>query len=394
MSANPNPRGPESLETPSALLATDPPARVARWTAWLLLAVSAAAAGFVTLVQLPEVVSASFVLEAADGTDPIQAPLAGEVDAVRVSEGQPVQAGQELFTLRSDEIRNWQEQFSRSREDQRALADRGTTLEETHKAELAITDAEIEQADREVKFREKYLTTSRDFLRRERELAEGGFVSQVDLLRYELDTAGAEKDLVVGEKAKQQLTLERQKLTTARVRQRTDERAEGQRLVLRITTLESELANCTGAVKSVRAPYDAVVLSLRQRNAGSVVAAGAELCQLARTASPPVARLSLPESSLHRLRSGQPLRLRYDAFPYQRYGSVPATLEWLSPAAVPGPNGATFQAKCRFLPARADSWIQPKVGMRGEARIVVGRRTVLQQILEPLHRLRERVAEG
>jgi multidrug efflux pump subunit AcrA (membrane-fusion protein) len=107
-----------------------------------------------------------------------------------------------------------------------------------------------------------------------------------------------------------------------------------------------------------------------------------------------VARPTLPEKALPRLRSGQTLRLRYDAYPYQRYGSVPATLEWLSPAAISGANGATFQARCKFQPAQTSGWIQPRVGMRGEARILVGRRTVLQRALEPLRMLRERLTVG
>ena len=390
----PTPQTPAAFDQPSGLLPRDPPARVARWTAWLLLGVAAAAVAFASLVALPDVVSASFILEAAEGADPIQAPLAAEVAAVRVREGQEVKAGEELFALRSDEIRHWQTQLSHAHEDQRALAERVTKLEEAQTEQLAITDAEIAQVDREVKFREKYLETSKDFLRREEVLAADGLVAQVERIRYQLETAGAEKDLVLGEKSKQQVVLERQKLLTARARQRTDEQAEEQKLKVQIATLENELVDCTGAVKSIRAPYDAVVLSLRQRNAGSVVAAGAELCQLAHPDPQPVARVTLPERGLSQLRPGQLVRLRYEAFPYQRYGSVTATLEWLSPAAVPGPNGSTFQAKCQFLPAQASSRIKPKVGMRGEAHILVGRRTLVQKALEPLRVLRERLASG
>jgi len=216
----------------------------------------------------------------------------------------------------------------------------------------------------------------------------------VELIRYGLETAGAEKDLALGEKARQQVVLERQKLVTVRARQRTDERSEAEKLKVQISTLESELVNCTGAVKSIRAPYDGVVLSVRQRTSGNVVAAGTELCQLARSDAQPVACLTLPQSSLPRLHSGQPVRLRYEAYPYQRYGAVAARIEWLSPAAVPGPNGPTFQARCQFQPAEGRAWIKPKVGMRGDARIVVGRRTVIQKALEPLRILRENLTAG
>jgi multidrug efflux pump subunit AcrA (membrane-fusion protein) len=384
----------ELLENEPALLPADPPARVARWTAWLLLGLFAAAIAFAGLVRLPEVVSATFVLEPEEGADPIQAPIAAEVAAVRVREGQEVKAGEELFRLRSDEILAWQARLSQLKHDQQTLQDRVRKLDEAHTAQLAIKDAEIVQAEREVAFRQKYFETSKDLLRRAKTLAEDKLLSQVELMREELATAQAEKDLVLGEKSKQQTLLQRQELDTARARARIDEVAEAEKLKLLIATLERQLENCTGDVKFIRAPYDAVVLSLRQRNAGGVVVIGAQLCQLARAGARPLPRLTLPEAGMSRLRPGQPVRLRHEAYPYQRYGSVPATLVWISPAAVEGPSGTTFIATCRIEPVPQAALVKPKVGMRGEARILTGRRTLFERVLEPLRVLRERMTAG
>ena len=383
-----------SLEEESPLLPVDPPARIARWTAWLVLMCFVGAVAFACLVKLPEVVSASFVLDPEEGADPIQAPLAGELAAVRVREGQEVKASEELFALRSDEIRSWQTRLGQLQQDQHALKDRTRKLDEAHAAELSIKDAEIVQAEREVSFREKYFETSKDFLRRVQSLAADKLLSQMELMREELKVAEAEKDVVLGEKAKQQANLQRQGLETARARQRIDEAAEAEKLKLQIATLERQLGDCTGDVKSVRAPYDAVVVSLKQRNAGSMVGTGAELCQLARADARPLARVTLPESGLSRLQPGQRLRLRYEAYPYQRYGSVPATLVWISPAAVAGLNGSVFQATCKLETAPGHSLVKPKVGMRGEARILVGRRTLFEKLLEPLRMLREKAVAG
>jgi multidrug efflux pump subunit AcrA (membrane-fusion protein) len=383
-----------SLEEPSPLLPADPAARAARWTAWLLLGVASGAVAVVCLLKLPEVVSASFVLEPESGADPIQAPLAGEVAAVRVHDGQEVKTGDELFTLRSDEIRNWQARLGQLQEDARALAQRAGKLEEAHAAELAIKDAEIAQTGREIQFRQRYFDTSQEFLRRSWFLAIDGLVSEIEFLRDELRTAEAEKDLAVGDKSKQQLMLQRQELQTARGRERIEEAALAEKLKIQIRALEQQLGDCMGEVKKVKAPYDAVVLSLKQRNVGSVVATGAELCQLAPASARPVARLTLPPSGLPRLRAGQQVRLRYDAYPYQRYGSLDAELTWISPATVVGPNGPTFQATGELQPVPGVSLIRPKVGMRGEARILVGRRTILDKVLEPLRMLRERAITG
>jgi membrane fusion protein len=380
------------LDEPSALLPTDPPARVARFTGWLLLAVFAAVAAFASLMKLPETVQAPFVLVPEDGSDPIQAPLAAEVAAVRVREGQAVKAGDELFSLRSDEIRNRQTRLRQLQEDQHALEDRIKKLDEAHTAELSIKDAEIAQAEREVVFRQKHSDTSNDFLQRAQALAKDGLISQVELLNHELAAAASEKDLVLGEKGKQQLELQRQGLVTARARQRTEETAEAEKTKMQIALLKQQLENCVGDVKAVRAPYDAVVLSVNQRNAGNVVAAGTELCQLARAGARPRVRLILTETGVPRLKPGQQVRLRFEAFPYQRYGSAPARLEWISPAAVSGLNGSGFLAAASMESEGKNPKLKPQVGMRGEARILVGRRSLMEKIFEPLRMLRENVA--
>lgn len=379
------------LDKPSSLLPVHPPARVARWTGWLLLAVAAAAALFACVMKLPEVVLSPFVLVPEEGADPIQAPLAAEVAGLSVHEGQRVRAGEELFRLRSNDIRNWQTSLHQFQQEQLSLAGRSKKLEEAHTNELAINDSETVQAGREIGFREKFRDASSNFLAADQTLARGGIVSQFDIIREELAVASSEKELALGQKEKQQLLLQRLELETARSRERIEEAAEQEKLQTQIATLQQQLEHCAGDVKSVCAPYDAIVLSVSQRNAGNVVAVGTELCQLARAGSRPIVRLFLPETGLPRLTVGQPLQLRLIAFPYQRYGSLQAQLGWISPAAVNGPGGPSFEARATILPSGAQEKIKPGIGMRGEARIIVGRRTLLEEALEPFRMMRENV---
>lgn len=381
----------EALDRPAPFLPNDPPSRVARWTGWLLLAAAASACVFAGVLRLPDVVTAPFLLAPENGTDPIQAPLAAEIATVRVHDGQSVHAGDELFTLRSDDIRNWQTRLRALREDQHSLAERGKRLEEAHTAELAIKDTEITQAEREVDFRAKYRDASSNFLAADQELGKMGVVSHFEIVRNELDLASAEKELVLGEKSRQQFLLQRTELEATRARERVEETGEAEKLKGEISTLERQLDHCTGDVKSVCAPYDAFVLSVRQHNAGNMVASGAELCQLARADSRAIVRLFLPEAGLPRLQTGQRVQLRFVAFPYQRYGAVQARLDWISQAAVNTPSGSTFEATATLLPDGPNVRINPSIGMSGEARIVVGHRTLLQKTLETFQTLRDNV---
>lgn len=380
----------EPLDQPSGLLPTDPPARGLRWAGWLLLALALAAAIFAAAFRLPETVVAPFVLVPADGEDPVQAPLAGELAVVRVQQGQVVQAGDELFRLRSDEIRNARSRIQQSTEDRRALQERGRRLDEAHRAELAIKDAEIDQAERELGFRDRHLETIRDLVRRSEQLAALGSVSPVELLGHKLDEAESQKNRAVTEKLVQQLNFQRQELVAARARVRSDEAAEGEKLRVQIAALEEQLQDSTGDLKSVRAPFAAVVLQVAQRTPGGVVFAGTELCQLARLDARPRARLLLPETGVPRLARGQVARLFFESYPYQRHGTVAADISWISPAAITVGGERHFAAFAE-LRAPPTPGVTLRVGMGGEARVLVGRQTLVERAFEPLRGLRERL---
>jgi membrane fusion protein len=98
----------------------------------------------------------------------------------------------------------------------------------------------------------------------------------------------------------------------------------------------------------------------------------------------PSVRLTVAESAFARLKVGQEVRLRYNAYPYQRYGSAAATLDRISPVAVDRAEGSALPATGILNAGPAGHIVEPQPGMRGEARIVIGRRTLLQKVLEPL----------
>src|SRR4030088_1778607 len=109
----------QKLESESEMLPQDPPARIIRGVAWLLIAIFVTGMIAAITVHLPETVSAPFVLVPQNGADPIQSSRLAVVSSVKVAEGETVKAGQELFVLRSDEIRGLSTQANTVREDLR-----------------------------------------------------------------------------------------------------------------------------------------------------------------------------------------------------------------------------------------------------------------------------------
>src|ERR1043165_9909350 len=109
MSLFSNQRG--TIDTESEMLPQDPPPWIIRSLAWVLLGAFLFAALFAVIMRLPETVRYPFVLVPAKGADPIQSPRQAVISKITASEGQAVKAGEELFGLRSDEIRDWDTQL-------------------------------------------------------------------------------------------------------------------------------------------------------------------------------------------------------------------------------------------------------------------------------------------
>src|SRR5206468_8457112 len=371
-----------SLDVESEMLPQEPPPWIIRSTAWLLLAAFLFALLVAIVMRLPETVHCKFVLIPATGADPIQSPRQAIISHVAVEEGQPVKAGEELFVLRSDEIRGWDMQFKTLSEDLHTKEDSLTRFEVAYASQLEIKKAEIEQAKSEVKFRENHAATSRDLVARMEKLAKQGGASEIDLVKLKLDLAGSEKDLSVAQRSLQQANLDRERIETEHARQRGEQQAEIEKLKMHLSALKTDLENTNQNLLTIRSPYEGIITSVDYRTIGSVVQQGQVLCQLAPKDVKPKARMTLSEAGLAKLAVAQRVRYFFEAFPYQRYGTVTGKLDWISPSAVTGADGSHFIALGLLdryeISPRAGQVLPLRVGMRGDARIIVGGRTLIE----------------
>ncbi len=386
-----------SIDVESKMAPQEPPPWIIRSTAWLLMAAFLFALLIAIVMRLPESVRCPFVLVPATGADPIQAPHQAVISHVAVSEGQTVKSGEELFVLRSDEIRGWDTQFRTLTEDLRNKEESLTESDTAYAAQVNIKRAEIEQAKSEVKFRENHAKTSRELVTRMEKLAEKGGISEVDLIKLKLDLAGSEKDFSVAQRTVQQVNLDRERMETERQRQRGEQLADIEKLKMRIGALKADLENTQQNLLTVRSPYDGVIISMDQRTVGSVVQQGQVLCQLSPKDAKPRARMTLNETGLPKLAVSQRVRYFFEAFPYQRYGAVTGKLDWISPSAVTSADGSHFIASASLdrtaIEPRPGQVLPLRVGMKGEAHIIVGGRTLIEYAFEPIRQLRESVSQ-
>jgi HlyD family secretion protein len=176
-----------------------------------------------------------------------------------------------------------------------------------------------------------------------------------------------------------------------------EQEAEIQKLKLRTSALKADLENVQQNLLTVRSPYDGVVISLDQRTVGSVVQQGQVLCQLAQQKAELHARLVLKEAGFPKLAIAQKVRYFFEAFPYQRYGALNGKLDWISPSAITSSDGPRFVAlgslEKTTIPGGKGQSLPLRVGMKGEAHIIIGGRTLIEYAFEPVRQLRENLRQ-
>lgn len=394
---------------PPSFLEADPPPWVARGLPILLILLFAGLAVAAAVVDVPEVVSSPFVLVPIDGSDPVRAPRSGIVADLRVREGAEVTAGQTMLTIASQEAgdrgaelgsldrqlegtaeartnlqRKREEERRSEREEERALRERTadlTRLLALAREQLALKEEIVARRQR---LYEKGLTSWEEVMGHELELKQ----LALDVARLEADRAATEAPLArlvhdVGAREAEFMELER------RLQEDVD------RYTIRAAALRRQLTGSEAGAVPVPAPCAGGVLRLLIKARGAVVQEGEMLGEVTCAGARLEAELAMPHSGIGRIRVAQPVKLLYETFPYQRFGVRHGQVRWIGPASVATGEETLFRVlvEPEHEPFVVDG--QPRMvmpGMRGEARVIVGRRSVLSYAVAPLRQLRESLA--
>ena len=187
--------------------------------------------------------------------------------------------------------------------------------------------------------------------------------------------------------------------------------AEGKRIQLeiqqKIKQLEFELAQIESKIadtqnllsaaeaklqqKSLKAPVDGIILSLNIDNSGKVVQAGETIIEIAPQETPLILSASLPNKEAGFIKEGMAVQVKLDAYPYQQYGLIPGTVNYLSADAKPDPQlGEVYQVEValeRDYITDNQEQIKFKAGQTATADIIIRRRRILDVWLEPIKKL-------
>ncbi|MBF0614869.1 MAG: HlyD family type I secretion periplasmic adaptor subunit [Magnetococcales bacterium] len=159
---------------------------------------------------------------------------------------------------------------------------------------------------------------------------------------------------------------------------------------LRKAERRSELVNLV-------APADAVVLDVAKRSIGAVVREAEPLLTLVSLDAPMEVEVEVESPDIGLLRAGDRARIKLDAFPFQKHGTLPATLRTVSQDAfLRQQNALITKGNEAYYLGRLDLGkeslrgvpenYQLLPGMTLVSEIVVGKRTILSYFLYPLIR--------
>jgi hemolysin D len=147
---------------------------------------------------------------------------------------------------------------------------------------------------------------------------------------------------------------------------------------------------------ALTAPADAVVLDLAQRSVGSVVKEAEPIVTLVPLNVPLEAEVSINSRDIGRIATDKEARIKFDAYPFQKYGTASGTVRTVSrdtftpsqqDAAATQSSSPFFKARILLSDARLGTASDPVMllpGMAVSAEIMVGRRTVMSYFLYPL----------
>lgn len=391
----------------------EPPHWVASGLSTILVLLFVTAAIAAAIVQIPETVSGPFVLAPSRGTVALRAPREGIVSEIAATEGEAVARGQTLFVIqsppasdRSAELRTVEAQLRgmRARAENARLEyeqQRDATAEE-----IATLRVRVQSLARVIALQEQQVAQTRELAAGYRG-AQGGAVGRMEYSRLELDANRLAEQVEQARGQREEATRNISRLLhgagahEARyretVRALAEEEAAARIRHESLARLPFSTADGLGNL-TIPAPCDGAPLRLGVRARGAVVQAGDALGEFACTGDTLRGEVILPQSGVARVHPGQGVRLRYDAFPYQRYGIRFGTVRWVGPAGIPGAADAgAFRALVDVRDrevATAGTRRALMAGMAGRADVVVGRRSLASFAFEPIRQLTESVREG
>jgi len=334
----------------------------------------------------------------------------GTIVEKRVGEGERVAAGETLLVLSSERLTRTGvaveaaigTELEQRRASLRTQIDNTRRLEATEGAALlarrAALDAEAASLAEALAAKRRRVALSERAVQRSADVRARGFLSEEQWALREADLFEQQSGLEM---------LERDGGALARLETELDERFETlqPRYANAVAELERALAggeresveNDARRATTVTAPQPGTVTGF-SADVGQSVQAGAVLARIVPNEPKLAAELFAPSRAVGFVAVGDEVRLRYSAFPYQKFGHARGTVTSVSAATIAGDAARGVEPVYRVAVALESQTVtaygvpRPLLpGMAVEADVLSERRRLYEWMLEPLYALAGRI---
>jgi membrane fusion protein len=378
-----------------------------RFTVWFMILAVAAVITFLFIAQYARKETVAGYLMPAAGSARVFAPQSGIVSAIYVNQGNTVEEGQALMTVTTNQIAANGEDVNAavlaSLEQQKdsifrqiATEERRTTSERERLAALQEgLEIEMGHLNAQVGVQRERVYVVERIVNSGARLATRGLVSELEQRRREEALLEQRQSLNA---LAQQLTVRQSQLTEIRfnLEQLPFVHAEKiQALRTELSTTEQRIAEVNGRrAYIIRAPIAGRISSL-QASVGQLADPQKLQMQIMPLQSPLQAELFIPARAIGFVEVGQPVRILYDAFPYQHFGTYRGRIEKVSQTILTGTDVTVpltlsepaYRATVVLERPDVDAYgkkvlLQPDMLLRAD--IILERRTLVDWILNPL----------
>jgi membrane fusion protein len=341
-------------------------------------------------------------------------PDGGRVAELMVREGDEVKAGDALAKISLDrstasgastsetvvaEIQSRRASLEREQVQLAALAEQQVEQVRRRAKDL---ENELAQVDREMKLQETRVNSTREQAERFKSLAEKKFASDVAAKQKQDEVTDQEIKLQAlrRQRAQVERDLAAARLEEPQVQMRT--RNQTDQLARQISELKEGLSQVEARRETViRAPMAGIVANIAV-NRGQSVAADAPLATVLPKGSGLHVELLVPTRAIGFVTKGAEVVLRYDAFPYERFGQYRGVItnignnvwtqgERIGPLSAREPVYRVDVQLERQSVAALGQEFPLRPGMLVNADLLLERRTLLEWLFEPVLQLKGRL---
>jgi len=369
-----------------------------------MLAILVALILFLALASYSRVEMASGAIVLDRGVVTVTPPRRGSIAEIAVRDGQRVRAGDPLLRIRSEEDIARGTTIPRQIEAAMAEQDARVASQATEigfasaegRARLAAQIQGIRQElvslDSQIQSQRRLIEVSDGEFREVERVSKSGFISRRDLNQRESFLVARRQQLAQFEQARASKQSEIAQLQRGIAQADAQARAQTAALQSTRAALAEHRAESEAADSYVLAsPVDGRVTAVMARP-GAAAIVDQPLMAVIPDNSRPQALFYVPNHAAGFLARGQEVRIAVDAFPSQRFGTVPARIVQISSTAIPrttpqGETLAVFLVTAELERPFVNAFGHRRAllpGMTLSAKIVVERQSLLEWLFAPL----------